>query len=1174
MKKFILVATAAALSAASSAALAAIPFDGGDTITPGHTTSGSTETWEITPGGANPLDRVFLGDILNLGGNLTLDNGAGLSSILQFNGGSFVDSMAADAARTIKADQFYVANAATVTFQGDNDITLAGEIETLGTATFRNTLSAGALTLGTSLSQITLANITTFDGAGRTVLAGSLVGGRNITVGGTAAGTTGTELHFNGAANAIGTLTATLNSNSKVVIGPNARVDANGAATLNNNEMEFLANGKLYATGFSTSHNLTMAAGALLDVGSTGQVSFTGNTRTVTLDSASQIQAGRISISNGSGANHLRFNIANASTLNGDIYVSSSNSGFIVTSTKDIRLAGNLYVNTNMMLTNDITGGGILYLGKAATAGGVVYDEDDGSFISSDASRIVINANSLSLTGTAGSKTVIDGRFDFRNALGEATSFGATLGGSGDIHIASEVNELASLTVSTGSANTSNLPDLTKPKVVIDAGASVYVVGETTGTANSHLIVNGKLTTGNFRGHGSGTYLTFGSAAEMYVTTGDLSYNTAGGAAAMTLKSDGAGGGTKVVVERGNFLTNSNVVLERDTKLEVFGTSSIGTDKTIMMYAGSEYTTTGFSTNNTSSGNSHWYFEESQSWDANLTWDSRLQFHSFDSSSGINVNNTKVIDLAYTGNVLAYGGRNNMYLYLNAASGSSLTFGSAGKAVNFTTWYDVAGTDPETDLPILIPTLRTPQLDLAGTAGNKFVFAGQYTGGNINVAAGLHLRFEHAGNEVLGWMGIGNNALSRISIGAGADVRVRDNVGMNNNILQLENNARLATGLGTGFGSGTLEAAGNVWFDTYADSTKRSDIAFTGTAKFVSSGPVATVINAGTVRFDNTVTFETVAANASNLHLKAETISNNVNNNLTVANNMLDSVAGTYKTLTLGTDAMSDGAGGTKNGTINVNNNSGGTARNFALSGAGDIVVLSDIVNGTARSDSGLTYSGTATLTLAGDNTYSGLTTINSGTVLVTGDSSGATGAVNVNNAGTKLGGTGRVGGLTTINSGAVLLADRLTFTGGLDLGAAGEKTVRAMVADLVTIAGDSDLAWGNAAGNEVKIDLAGTGWQFGKGSYLLFDLSEAGDFDGALLAGSMVDYTSFTVEDMAALGEAGMNLGDLWLFYDEDGKTFGTRGLYIMGVIPEPSTWLLLGAGAAFLVVFRRRKA
>jgi autotransporter-associated beta strand protein len=63
----------------------------------------------------------------------------------------------------------------------------------------------------------------------------------------------------------------------------------------------------------------------------------------------------------------------------------------------------------------------------------------------------------------------------------------------------------------------------------------------------------------------------------------------------------------------------------------------------------------------------------------------------------------------------------------------------------------------------------------------------------------------------------------------------------------------------------------------------------------------------------------------------------------------------------------------------------------------------------------GFTKDGTGTVILTGTNTYSGVTTVNEGTLLINGDNSGATGAVTVA-AGATLGGDGIVGGATTIN--------------------------------------------------------------------------------------------------------------------------------------------------------------
>ncbi len=65
-----------------------------------------------------------------------------------------------------------------------------------------------------------------------------------------------------------------------------------------------------------------------------------------------------------------------------------------------------------------------------------------------------------------------------------------------------------------------------------------------------------------------------------------------------------------------------------------------------------------------------------------------------------------------------------------------------------------------------------------------------------------------------------------------------------------------------------------------------------------------------------------------------------------------------------------------------------------------------------------LVKNGPGTMALTGASTYTGSTTINSGTLLVNGSIS--TGGVAVN-SGATLGGTGNIGGAVTVNGGATL---------------------------------------------------------------------------------------------------------------------------------------------------------
>jgi autotransporter-associated beta strand protein len=120
-------------------------------------------------------------------------------------------------------------------------------------------------------------------------------------------------------------------------------------------------------------------------------------------------------------------------------------------------------------------------------------------------------------------------------------------------------------------------------------------------------------------------------------------------------------------------------------------------------------------------------------------------------------------------------------------------------------------------------------------------------------------------------------------------------------------------------------------------------------------------------------------------------------------------------------------------GTAAVTNNA---ALTFASSQA---INVSNVINGTGT----VTQTGSGTATLAAANGYTGATTINAGTISVTG-SLNAGSAVAVNNGGT-LAGTGTVNGAVTVNNGGMVAnfigGTTLTLAGGLTIGSAGTET-------------------------------------------------------------------------------------------------------------------------------------
>jgi autotransporter-associated beta strand protein len=95
------------------------------------------------------------------------------------------------------------------------------------------------------------------------------------------------------------------------------------------------------------------------------------------------------------------------------------------------------------------------------------------------------------------------------------------------------------------------------------------------------------------------------------------------------------------------------------------------------------------------------------------------------------------------------------------------------------------------------------------------------------------------------------------------------------------------------------------------------------------------------------------------------------------------------------------------------------TGANAASNTITTAALVGATINSQLAGTNGMSKAGTGTLTLSGNNTYTGATVITAGTLLVNGDQSAATGAVSVA-ANATLGGNGTVGGATTFTGASI----------------------------------------------------------------------------------------------------------------------------------------------------------
>lgn len=283
-------------------------------------------------------------------------------------------------------------------------------------------------------------------------------------------------------------------------------------------------------------------------------------------------------------------------------------------------------------------------------------------------------------------------------------------------------------------------------------------------------------------------------------------------------------------------------------------------------------------------------------------------------------------------------------------------------------------------------------------------------------------------------------------------------------------------------------------------------------------------------------------------------------------------VGSSTATATLSGAIRNNGGGAiTWNGTQALGNANAANTKTFILGGTNndDNTWNSAIQNGGANTQYAVTKENAGKWILAGNNSYTGATTVSAGTLLVNGNQSGAVGAVSVA-ANAILGGTGTLGGASAAITGTVAPGlsgslGTLTFAGSaMDFSTGGSLLAQlnsnpaVFTSDLLAISGAGSLTLGGSS----ILDLVGPTTFTTSGTYTL----------ATFASGSSVNqFTTVRYNGTAYANPTTTNA------VNSNGTLVYNANSIQLVVVPEPGTLALAGLGvglAGFTAWKRRRRA